>query len=465
MSNHDTAKTNSKGAVDLLNGPIMRPLVMFMIPLFLSNALQQIYNAVDTAIVGHYLGETSLAAVGAVSSIFDLLVYFMNGIGVGSAIVTARFYGMGNTEKLKKSVAGALEVGAVTVAGLTIASAFFMKGLMTLINTPDAVFNEAYSYIHVISMYLVVMYVYNLLAALLRAIGNSFVPLMFLLFSSVLNIFLDIFCITSLQMGVRGAAVATVISQVVSAVLCFLYILAKVRILIPAGRHFRPDAALLKEIAGQSYSMGFMSSIVCIGTVILQSGINSLGEFVISGHVAARKIFNLFTLPLFSMAQASATFVSQNFGAGKIGRVKEGTRDVWLFSVVVGAIDVVLLGFLARPAMYLISGSTNEIILGNGTVYLHFASYFFWILGILVCTRNILQGLGLKVVPLISSAIELVGKIVFTWVFVPKYGYDAVILCEPLIWCVMTAQLVWTYRKRMRKIGNDSGIRLSGVKQ
>lgn len=452
MNRNNTETRHTRGTVDLLNGPIMKSLVIFMLPLLLSNAFQQLYNAVDTAIVGHYLGENSLAAVGAVSSIFDLLVWFLNGIGTGSSIVVARFYGMDDEDHLKKAVAGSILLGAVTVVVLTLASAFGMRGLMRVINTPDGIFEEAYSYIHVISMYLIVMYVYNLLSSLLRAVGNSVMPLVFLIISSVLNVFLDIFCITVLNMGVRGAAVATVISQAVSVVLCIIYMFLKARLLIPGRRHFRPDSGLLKELAAQSYSMGFMSSIVGIGTVILQSGINSLGELVISGHVAARKIYSITSLPFFAMCQAIATFVPQNYGAGKIDRVKQGMRDAYLFSVVAGAAIVVLLFFLARPLMALISGSQNEVILGNGTAYLHFASWFFWVLGILICTRNALQGLGMKIIPLISSVIEMVGKMIFTWVFVPRFGYQAVIVCEPVIWCVMTVQLVWTYRKQMKKI-------------
>lgn len=446
-------KTKSpKGTVDLLNGPIMKSLVLFMLPLFLSNAFQQMYNAVDTAIVGNYLGENSLAAVGAVSSIFDLLVMFTNGIGTGCSIVVAKYYGKGNEDKMKKSVAGAFIIGALTALILTLLSAFLMRPLMRLINTPQKIFEEAYSYIHVISMFLIVTCVYNLLSALLRAIGNSLMPLAFLIISSVLNVFLDIFCITQLRMGVRGAAVATVISQAVSVVLCIIYIITRVKILIPSKRHFVFDKVLLPDLASQGYSMGFMSSIVGIGTVILQSGINSLGEYVISGHVAARKIFSICTLPFFSMSQAASTFIPQNYGAGKYDRIRKGVRDTWIYSIVMGAFMIVFLIFAARPQMHLISGSTNPIILGNGTRYIHFASYFFWVLGILVCTRNILQGLGHRITPLISSVIELLGKVIFTWLFVPVFGYNAVILCEPVIWCAMTVQLLFTYHRASKHL-------------
>lgn len=378
------------------------------------------------------------------------MVGFCNSLGMGFSLVVARAYGMKDEKRLRRSVAGSVMIGLITVAVLTVLLSAGMRPLLRLLNTPAGILEEAWSYIHVITSCLLVMFAYNLFSSLLRAIGNSLMPLVFLFVSSALNVWLDILFITCFRMGVRGAAVATVIAQGISAVLCFFYIIRRVKLLIPGKGDFRPDARLMKELAGQGFAMAFMGSIVNIGTVTLQSGINSLGEEIIGGHVAARKIFSLFTLPLYSMSLSISTFVSQNFGAGNKARIRESVRDTWIYSAAVGALEILVITAAAGPMLHVISGSDNPVILENGARYLHFAALFFPVLGILVCTRNVLQGMGMKIIPLISSGIEFLGKIVFTAVFVPRFGYNAVIVCEPLIWCAMAAQLILSYRKRIR---------------
>ena len=227
--------------VDLINGPIFKSLIIFAIPLLISNIFQQLYNTVDTMIVGNVLGDVSLAAIGSCTSIYDLLVGFALGIGNGLAIVTARSYGSHDEKLLKKSVASSLVIGIVVSFVLTIIGVIFLKPLLNLLNTPAEIINEAYSYIVFIVLFIIVMFAYNLCAGLMRAIGNSFIPLVFLIISSLLNIGLDLLFITQFHMGVKGAAVATVIAQGISVVLCIIYILKKVPILIPTKEDFEID--------------------------------------------------------------------------------------------------------------------------------------------------------------------------------------------------------------------------------
>ena len=289
------------------------------------------------------------------------------------------------------------------------------------------------------------MFMYNLCAGLLRAIGNSVMPLVFLLISSVLNVGLDLWFIAGVGMGVRGAAVATVIAQGISVVLCVLYVLARVCILIPEKKHFAVGSHLYWELFSQSISMGLMSSIVSAGSVVLQYGINGLGTLTIAGHTAARKLFAFTDMPLISMANAGSTFVSQNRGANQPDRVRRGMRQMYLYSVVVTIAAVFLMKFGAEWMVRLISGSTEPIVLENGARYLLWNAPFYAVLGVLLCTRYALQSLGQKVLPLFSSVIELVGKVIFVLVFIPKFQYNAVILCEPIIWFFMTAYLVAVY--------------------
>ena len=431
--------------VDLMHGPIFKSLVIFMLPIFVSNLFQQLYNTVDTMIVGNVLGDTALAAIGSCGSIYELLVGFGLGIGNGLAIVAARSYGAQDDDLLKKTVAGSLVIGLIASLCITLAGAVGLRPLLVLLDTPAEILEDAYRYIIVIDYGVMVMFAYNLCAGLLRAIGNSFMPLVFLLISSGLNILLDLLFIAKMGMGVQGAAVATVISQGVSVLLCVLYVFAKVKLLLPEKKHFKVGQHLYWELFSQSICMGLMNSIVSAGSVVLQYGINGLGTLVIAGHTAARKMFMFTDMPLLSMASAGSTFVSQNCGAGQPDRVRKGMKEIYLYSVVVAVFAVLLMRAAAPWMVAFVSGSSEPVVLENGARYLLWNAPFYAVLGVLLSTRYALQSLGNKVLPLFSSVIELVGKIIFVLLLIPKFAYNAVILCEPIIWCFMAVYLVTVY--------------------
>lgn len=431
--------------IDLLHGPIFKNLLLFALPIFISQLFQQLYNTVDTMIVGNVLGDTSLAAIGACGSIYELLVGFGLGIGNGLAIVTARGFGAGDRERVKKSVAGSIVIGVLSSLAITLAGSLAMRPLLRALNTPPEILEEAYSYISVITLFILVMFAYNLCAGLLRAIGNCIAPLAFLVLSACLNIALDLTFIIRLGMGVRGAAVATVLSQGMSVLLCILYIAKRTEILLPRREHFVPDGALYRELLGQGFSMGFMSSIVSAGSVILQYGINGLGTLVIAGHTAGRKLYVFTAMPFSALAMAVSTFVSQNRGADQPARICKGLRQACLFDIAGAALISVLMPFIAPGMVKAVSGSSEAVVLYNGALYLMVTAPFYAVLGALLATRYALQGLGQKLLPLVSSCIELVGKVLFVLVFIPRFAYMAVVFCEPVIWCVMTAQLLFSF--------------------
>ena len=431
--------------VDMIQGPIFKSLVFFALPLLGSNIFQQLYNTVDTMIVGNYLGDVSLAAIGVCTPVYELLVGFALGIGNGLAIVTARSFGAGDEEELKKSVAASMIIGLCSSLAITLIGQLCLHPLLRLLNTPPEIIDQAYGYISTVTMFVLVMFAYNLCAGLLRSIGNSFMPLMFLILSSCINIVLDILFITRLNMGVRGAAVATVISQGISAALCMVYIFKKTKILVPERRHFQADRELYRELLGQGFSMGFMGSIVSAGSVILQYGINGLGYLVIAAHTAARKLYMFCSMPVITMGMAFSTFVSQNRGADKGDRIRLGIRYVSIYDGVVTAVVVALMLIGAPDLVRWISGSSEAAVLENGARYLLIVSPFYVVLGILIATRCALQGLGQKLLPLVSSVIEFFGKILFVVVFIPRFQYMAVIFCEPGIWGGMTAPLFYTF--------------------
>ena len=434
--------TYKNSSVDLLHGPVLTSMLIFAIPLFFSSVFQQLYNTMDTVIIGHTLGDEALAAMGAAGAVYDLLMGFALGVGNGLAVVTARSFGCGDREYLKKSVASAIVIGVCITAAITVLVRFILYPFLEVLNTPADIINQAYDYVSAITLFIAVMFAYNLCAGLLRAVGNSVMPLVFLVLSSILNIVLDLFFITRLHMGVRGAAVATVIAQGVSVVCCLIYIGKRAKMLIPERKHFVWDKGLYREMTAQGLSMGFTSCIVTSGTAILQFGINNLGYLVIAGHTAARKLFQFLLMPNIAINQTVSTFVSQNYGAGQVERIRKAMKCAYLYGVVTTFIASVLMFFFAPTAVKLLSGSSESVVIENGALYLRVVAPCLIILGLLNPTRQGLQAIGQKILPVLSSVIELVGKILFVAVLIPKFQYMAVIFCEPVIWCFMIAELL-----------------------
>lgn len=427
---------------DLTRDNILKTMLAFGAPLLISYIFLQFYNTVDIVVVGHFLGEDSLAAIAACSAVNDLLIGFGNGFGNGLGIVAARAYGAGKEDRLKKIVVASFFITLGVTLFIMLIGHFFLYKILTLLGTPASIIDEAYSYIWIMAIFSGVLFAYHLLSGLLRAIGNSIMPLVFLISSSVLNIFLDILLIVVFHQGVRGTAIATVIAQGISAILCFIYIMAKCRILIPNKKSFQIDPPIYKDLISQGLSMALMSSLVNSGTVILQKAINSFGTFILAGHISARKIFIFTNIPLFTFGMIASTFVSQNYGAQKFDRIKKGVRSLYLLSTVWGIICTIIIPIFSKSLISLISGSNTTEVLNYGSKYISFAMPFYPVLGILLVTRNALQGLGSKILPLISSIIELLGKVLFTTLIIPKAGSWGIILCEPLIWVVMAIQLL-----------------------
>ncbi|MGL5416073.1 MAG: MATE family efflux transporter [Clostridium sp.] len=436
-----------KSNVDLLRGSILKGLIIFAVPIFISNLFQQLYNTVDIMIVGNYLGDMALGAIGASAAIYEMIIGFALGIGNGLSIVTARAYGADDEEGIKKSVAGSLVIGAIITLVVMAISILFLYPLLELLNTPANIIDEAYSYIFVIGISIGIIFIYNLSASLLRAIGNSIAPLVFLVVSAILNIGLDILLITEFDMGIKGAAIATIIAEVIAGGACVIYILKKCPILIPRKEHFKIDRELYKDLLGQGLSMGVMMLIVSTGTIILQTAINGFGHLIIAGHTAARKIGGIVMILVSALAISLATFVSQNKGANQRERIKKGVKYTNLISVVWGIVALGVVFLLGETVIKIVTGSSEKELLENSLQYLIINIAFYPVLGVLLNLRNSLQGIGEKVLPLFSSVIEFVGKILFVILFIPKLGYFGVIVCEPIIWCLMTVQLAYAFYK------------------
>lgn len=432
-------------SIDLLSSPIVSSLLTFAFPILISNALQQFYNAADTTIVGNFLGFNSLAAIGATSAIYELIVGFAIGIANGMGIVVARHFGAGDIEKIKNAVAGSIVIGSVLSLAVMLVGGVWLYGLLRLVHIPENIIDEAYSYIYIIMIFFFLTFFYNWSASMLRAIGNSLTPLLILLVTSVINIGLDILFITRFNSGIKGAAIATVISQAISALLCIVYMYIKADILIPKLKHFKYNYYVYADLSTQGFAMGFMSSIVSIGTVILQTAVNGMGVTIIAAQTTGRRIMFFLMMPMSSLATALTTFVSQNFGAGNKSRIKSAVKYANIINTIWSIISVVFVYTLSIPLIRFISGSYDKELIENAKLYIAMAAPFFWALGILFNLRNALQGMDRKIEPLISSCIELICKIAFVLFVIPRVGYMGVVLTEPIIWVVMVLQLAYSF--------------------
>ncbi len=435
-----------KTSVNLLDGPILRSIIAFAIPILISNIFQQLYNTADIMIVGRYLGPNALAGVGSTAAIFELVIGFALGVGNGMGVIIARCFGAKDMDQLKHAVASTVMIGLGLSLIVSTVGHFGMYPLLEFLGTPSEIIDLSYQYIHMIVLCVGVTFAYNLCAGLLRAVGDSQAALYFLIFSAIVNIILDLFFITQLHLGVQSAGLATIISQGLSAILCYFYIRKRAHFLLPQKKHFTWDKELYLDLLGQGLAMGLMTSIVSIGTVTLQTSINALGATIISAQTSARRIMSFSMLPVSAIASSLTTFTSQNLGANRPQRIQRG---IYLGSIVAIAwtIFIAITLFFASPALNeLISGSTDPELISNASLYNRISSSFYPVLALLLVLRNSLQGLGQKITPLISSFIELFGKILFVLFIIPSTGYMGVIFCEPLIWVPMTIQLYYSYK-------------------
>lgn len=426
----------------LTEGNPVKLIVLFAIPIFLGNLFQILYSLIDTKIVGSTLGETALASVGSVSTLYNLLTGFFNGLTLGFSVVTARFYGSGEEKALKKNIAGAITLGFGTAIVLITLTAVFLKPILRLLQVPAEQFDMSYSYIVVLVWGMFITLAYNLCANTLRATGDSVTPLIYLVISSLVNVGLDYFFILNLHLGVAGAAYATVIAQFLSVVLCLIRIYRGFPILHVGREDFQFDRGQLWQLYQNGLSMGLMSSLVNFGTVVLQSGINQLGTSIIVAHTAARKVFEIWNLPISVMGSAMATYCGQNYGAGKYGRIREGIKGALGLGAVWAVVVFIMAHTISPYLIRFITSSESPEIIYWGRKYLEYDMSFIILCVGIVVLRNSMQGFGDYKTPVFSSFIELMGKVVFTFTFVRFFGYWGIIWTEPVIWVLMVIPLI-----------------------
>lgn len=426
----------------LTEGTPWKQILLFSIPIFWGNIFQLLYSLVDTKIVGSTLGTEALAAVGSVSTLHTLMTGFLNGLTLGFSLITAMCFGADNMKRLKKSFAMTIGLGVLTTTVLVVALMFVLQPLLHLLNVPEEQFAMSYAYISVLIVGLFATVLYNLCANTLRAIGDSLTPLLFLILATVSNIGLDYLFILEFHMGVQGAAYATVLAQLISVVLCFVRIFRKFPILHLQKSDFRPEKELIMEMYKSGLSMGLMSCLVSIGTIMLQSAINTFGTTVIVAHTAARKVFEIMSLPMSVLGSAMATYCGQNYGAKRFDRIRQGIRASLLIAAIWSVAVFIICHTVEGALIRFVASTTDAEVIYWGSMYLKVDMSFIIVCGVIVILRNSMQGFGDRVIPVFSSCIELAGKIIFAFVFAPVFAYWGIIWAEPVVWIAMVIPLI-----------------------
>ena len=423
--------------LDMTRGDPFRLVLQFSLPLFCSNMLQQVYNLTDTALAGHLLGSAALAEIGATAALYGLIMNFAFGMNNGLALTVSRCFGAGEREGIRRAVGWMVTLSAAVSIVLTTVSLLGRGALLQVLQVPAEVWDGAAAYLTVILLGIPLTMLYNMEAALLRAVGNSVTPLLFLLFSSVLNVGLDAAFMGPLGMGVRGAAVATVLAQGISAVLGAVSLVRSYPELHFAPAHLKKSARrAVMNMFWAGMSMGLMSAIYNLGSVALQSSINALGSVYITAQTAARRMAEMYFIPGGALGIGVATFSSQNLGAGRRSRIWQSVRAALKIYFVWWLFVLAFTFLLGEPVLRLITGSSDARIISNAMLYLKISVPIIPPMAVLVILRNMLQGIRHTVEPLLASALELIGKVIFAVWLVPVWGYRAVCFCEPTTWVI-----------------------------
>lgn len=427
---------------DLTTGKPIKIILLFAIPLFIGQLFQLFYSLADTRIVGAILGETSLAAVGATTTLSDFLIGLLNGFTNGCAIIIATYFGSGDRDNMKKAIGGTILSGIVLSVLISAGCLLFLPRILGALNVADFLMAESKAYIGIVLAGLLAATLYNVCAAILRALGDTFTPLLFLILAAVLNVVLDYTLIKYGNMGVAGAALATVIAQAVSAVLCFFYMKVRYPELSLRREDFRFDKIIYKKLIATGSSMGFMVAFVNLGTLALQITINTFNQDIIVAHTAARKATNIFMLPFSVLGTTLATFCGQNLGAGKYSRIKTGLRDTLLLTFIWCAGVALVAYTLSGALIHMITASDNEVILSTASLYLKVNTSFYFVTAIICLFRNSMQGFGDNKTPVFSSSLELIGKVAISFLLAPAIGYMGIIVAEPIVWFIMVIPLI-----------------------
>jgi len=435
----------------LTEGNPAKLILLFAIPLLIGNLFQQLYSMADAFIVGRTLGVDALAAVGCTGSITFFIIGFAQGLSNGLSIVTAQRFGAGDEDGVRKSFGTSIVLCAATTVTLTVVSLLLCRTLLQLLQTPPEILDSAVTYLSIIFAGMATSVMFNLLSNMIRALGDSRTPLYFLIFACLVNIVLDYVLILVFRLGVAGAALATVASQLLSGVLCIGYIARRFPLLHPRKQDLRPEKLELMNHARVAFPMAFQMSIIAIGAIATQFVLNGLGATAVAAYTAAQKIDSVATMPLASFGAALATYTAQNYGARKYDRIRKGALQCGIMSISVSLVMAVVMVLFGRTFSLVFVGAEASVA-DLSAQYLWINGICYWILSILFLTRFALQGLGRTFVPTLAGMMELLGRLAAAMFLAGPFGFAGISWANPLAWIGACIPLVSAFLMTMRRL-------------
>ena len=445
---------------DMTTGSPLSRILAFCVPLLIGNIFQQFYNLADSILVGRILGVNSFAAVGATGALNFLILGFAQGACSGFTIPIAQSFGAGDEETVRTRTGQVIWLGAGVTALITLLTALWTEDILRLMDTPAAIFDEAYRYIFIIFMGTGFTMLYNLAAGLLRALGDSRTPLAFLVAAVTLNVILDLLFLAGLGMGVEGAAWATLLSQAIAGAACVLYIRRKVPALRLCHGDLKPRPRTLGLIASVGVPMGLQFSITAVGSIFMQSAVNGLGAGAVAAVSAGSRVHNIVAAPLETGGVVMATYCGQNLGAGRVDRIRQGTREMvilsFLYCAAGFAVNYIWGGVIAQ----LFIDASEKAVLQDAHRYLVYMSAFYPLLALVFLLRNGLQGMGFSSQAMLAGIAELAARTLVAFGMVGRMGFLAVCYANPVAWLFADVILVALYRKEIRRLDSEPALLL-----
>ena len=436
----------------MTSGNPAKLILFFALPLIAGNIFQQFYSMADTIIVGRTIGVNALAAVGCTGSFTFFILGFVMGFTSGLSIITAQRFGAQDEEGVKRSFAAGILLSAAISVILTILAIFITRPVLILLRTPAEIINDAEAYLRIVFLGISATVLFNLVSNVMRALGDSRIPLYFLVLACCINIVLDFVLILVFHMGVAGAGAATIFSQLLSGICCCIFIRKKMPVLWMKREHFQLSARDIRQHLAMALPMAFQMSIIAIGALILQFALNGLGAVSVAAYTAAQKIDSIATMPLNSMGSAMATYSAQNYGAGRLSRIRKGVFQCILmsvsFSILMGFINITAGSQLA--AIFVGKGETEVLALAK--TFLSITGINYWVLALLFIYRFTLQGLGNSMVPTIAGAMELIMRTVAALILTDIFGFRGACMANPLAWIGACVPLAIAYYAVIRKL-------------
>lgn len=452
---------------DLTAGKPLRKIILFTIPIFIGNVFQQLYSMVDAIIVGQTINNDALAGVGATGAISFLIIGFVQGLTAGFAVKTSQLFGAKDEEGVRRSIASSILLGAGLTVVLTAVSVVTTMPLLKLMQTPDDIIGYSYDYIVTIYWGLIATVFYNLGSSVLRAIGDSRTPLVFLVVAAVLNVGLDFLFIVAFKMGVAGAGWATVLSQGVSAIGCFAFLFARFKRFRIRGKHFANPPMFYWQHMAIGLPMALQFSITSIGMMVQQTALNKLGSVAVTAYTAASKIDNLATQSLYALGSTVATYCGQNYGAGQFSNIRKGVRYSMAIGVVCALVGLAFVTLGAEPMTKLFSSDVTDEIMDMSKQYLLWQGGFYIFLAIIFVYRDALQGIGRSALTMVGGMLEVAGRVVASLVFAKHFGFAGICASNPTAWVFVDIFLVIAYivilhriLKKRRQLGLADGEKL-----